>query len=687
MHNFLDLIKVGINLLSKNFNKIENLLSNEYDNLSLWFSVGIFAGILYFFTTSLLPDIRYLMFLPILLIFLKRYPIIVKFLIILSSSIALGIIISYSRIQYNDYSKLQYSTQGLVSGVVTSVRSKPSATQITLKDFVIVGHSITSATAKIRINIAEKYQQAKLINVGDEILLKAILHPPPMQKLHYGYDFSALARFSQISGVGYAISKPKIIQRHPIALYDEIQVLRQNLYKSLYEIFSNKVASFVAALLIGDSGGINRSDIQNIRYSGISHLICVSGLHISLIAGIFFKLSRFVLNIFDCIAFRFNIQAIAALISIFATSIYWLLTDLQIAATRAFIMSSVVIYAIIYGGRINHLRLLNFACIILLIFNPENIFKPSFQLSFLAVLALFFSEELNKKLASKYNFGPGIFANFKKYIFYSIFFSFNVSIITAPIAIYNFYIFANYSILANLIAVPVTLYMIIPLLMVFMLFLPFGGLIYNYSINLIELLVNFLLNISDKIAHIDYSVSYIGYTSSFSITLYMLGFFLLTLWKSHIRFWGIILIFFSIFLMLTSPKPLVIIDLDDLMLGVQNKNHQLEIYAKKFKHFQARYWTDWFGQEELIIHETNIGQKNWFFEFSGKKIAIIFNNKFDLLSLTNYALVMDATNKKYINNSLVSLNIEQIIDLTDLLGSGKNLFIFLEKTGFKIELL
>ena len=39
--------------------------------------------------------------------------------------------------------------------------------------------------------------------------------------------------------------------------------------------------------------------------------------------------------------------------------------------------------------------------------------------------------------------------------------------------------------------------------------------------------------------------------------------------------------------------------------------------------------SDWFGQKELIIHETNIGQKNWFFEFSGKKIAIIFNDKFN----------------------------------------------------------
>ena len=687
MYLFSNFIKLLINLLSKNFNEIEILLANEYDQLSLWFSVGMFVGILYFFTTGLLPDITYLIFLPILLIFLKGYPITVKFIVILSSSIALGIIISYTRIQHTEYSKLQYSTQGLVSGIVTSVRPKASAIQITLKDFVVVGHSINSDIAKIRINIAEKYQDAKLINIGDEILLKAILHPPPVQKLPYGYDFSLLARFSQISGVGYAISKPKIIKNHTIDLYDEIQVLRQNLYKSLYKIFSNQVASFVAALLVGDSGGIQRSDIQNIRYSGISHLICVSGLHISLIAGIFFKLTRCFLNIFDIIAFRFNIQAIAAVSSIFATFIYWLLTDLQIAATRAFIMSSVVIYAIIFGGRINHLRLLNLACIILLIFNPENIFKPSFQLSFLAVLALFFSEELNQKLATKYNFGHGIFGHLKKYIFYSIFFSFNVSIITAPIAIYNFYIFANYSILANLIAVPITLYLIIPLLMLFILFLPFGGLIYNCSVNLIEILVNFLLDISDKIAHMHYSVSYVGYITSSSIIIYMLGFFLLTLWKSRMRFVGIILIFFSVFLMFTSPKPLLVIDLDDLMLAVQNKNHQLEIYAKKFKHFQARYWTDWFGQKELIMHETNIGQKNWFFEFSGKKIAIIFNDRFDLLDLTNYALVMDATNKKCITNSQVASKIEKIIDLTDLLGRGKNLFIFLGKTKFKIEIL
>ena len=675
------------NFYNRILDKIEAILSSEHDQLSLWFSVGIFCGILYFFSNELFPNIKYLVIFPLIFTLFRKHAVILKSLLILSTSILFGLVISYVRIVNNRYEKIQYSTQGLVSGIVTSIHPKAGGVQITLKNLVIIGHLLNDDAAKIRINVAEKYSSARLIQVGDEILLDAILHPPPAQKLYYGYDFALLARFNQISAVGYAISKPEIIKKHAITLYDKIQVLRQNLYKSLYNIFSDKVASFVAALLIGDSGGIDRNDMQNIRYSGISHLICVSGLHISLIAAIFFKIARFMLNISDIIAFRFNIQAIAAISSILATSLYWLLTDLQIAATRAFIMSAVVIYAVIFGGKVNHFRLLNFACILLLMFNPENIFKPSFQLSFLAVLALFFSDELNQKLLQKYNFGSGFLGRITKYIFYSIFFSFNVSIITAPIAIYNFYIFANYSILANLIAVPITLYMIIPLLMIFILFLPLGNAMYYYPVQLIEILVKFLLTLSDKVAHAYYSVSYIGYITSASIVIYMLGFFMLTLWKGSLRFFGFIPIVFSVILMLISPKPLMIISLDDLMLAAQNNDNQLEIYAKKHKNFQARYWTDWFGQKELIMHEENIAQKNWFFASHGKKIAVIFNDKFDISNLNNYDLVLDSTINQHVSNSPIATKINKIIDLYALLDLGVNIFVFLDKPGIKVEIL
>lgn len=90
----------------------------------------------------------------------------------------------------------------------------------------------------------------------------------------------------------------------------------------------------------------------------------------------------------------------------------------------------------------------------ILLFSPEYVLHPSFQLSFSALLCLISGYELylrNQKLIGR---SKGIFASIKLYVFSNLYSSFLGSIVTAPFVIYHFYKFATYSLLMNLLAVP-----------------------------------------------------------------------------------------------------------------------------------------------------------------------------------------------------------------------------------------
>jgi len=115
-------------------------------------------------------------------------------------------------------------------------------------------------------------------------------------------------------------------------------------------------------------------------------------------------------------AFNYNIKRIAALISLFGSYCYLEVSNMQIAATRAFIMTTIFIYSVILDRSAYLLRSIAIAGFIILVFNPEYIFHPSFQLSFVAVLSLIAGYEFYLKHQFLLGDNRGIFGSIKFYV-------------------------------------------------------------------------------------------------------------------------------------------------------------------------------------------------------------------------------------------------------------------------------
>ena len=138
-------------------------------------------------------------------------------------------------------------------------------------------------------------------------------------------------------------------------------------------------------------------------------------------------------------AYNTNVKVIAAIISIIGSFAYLHISGANIAASRAFIMTSIFIVSTIWGRSPYPLRSVMIAAFLILLFLPEYVLHPSFQLSFAAVLCLISGYEFYMKNKSILGNSKGIIASIKLYIFANIYSSFLASIMTAPYVIYHFY--------------------------------------------------------------------------------------------------------------------------------------------------------------------------------------------------------------------------------------------------------
>lgn len=184
----------------------------------------------------------------------------------------------------------------------------------------------------------------------------------------------------------------------------------------------------------------------------------------------------------------------------------------KIAVTRAFITAAIFTYGII-GCSCFPLRSLAIAAFILLYFiilslDPEYIFHPSFQLSFIAVLSLVAGYEFYLKNSWLLEEKKGIFGAVKFYTASNIYSSFLASIITAPVVINQFFIFATYSVPANLIVIPITSFFLILLAL---LSLPFTMIEFdNYILKLMGFFIDIIIKSATYFNSVPAAVWYFG---------------------------------------------------------------------------------------------------------------------------------------------------------------------------------
>ncbi|MBK9585048.1 MAG: ComEC/Rec2 family competence protein [Alphaproteobacteria bacterium] len=338
-----------------------------------------------------------------------------------------------------------------LTGTIRSVEKLPGkkGSRVVLDGLRIEDIEPSKTPRLVRLQL----RQDSDIRVGQKISALAELTPPSAPVYPGGYDFRRSFYFQGIGAVGFIYRAPEILAQPTQGLWN-IEGLRQSIAGVLWRELPAEQAAIVSALTIGQQKGIPEKDEEDLRDAGLAHLLAISGMNISFVAGLIFFLTRLLLAASPVLALKFPIKKIAATLSFAGAVFYMMLSGAEVPVQRAVLMTGIVILAIIMDRTPISLRLVSFSAFVILLVSPESLISASFQMSFGAVIALVAFYEGTEQFWIRSYRDAGPLRRIALYFIGVCLSSLIASTATAPFAAYHFQQFPTYGLLANLMAVP-----------------------------------------------------------------------------------------------------------------------------------------------------------------------------------------------------------------------------------------
>ncbi len=231
------------------------------------------------------------------------------------------------------------------------------------------------------------------VAAGDFVALQARLLPPSHAVLPGGYDFARDAYFEGVGAVGSALGAITLLPPAQDAslerrFFAAIDRARNRLAVRVDNVIGGDEGAIAAAMVTGKRDFLSSDARDLIREAGIFHIITISGVQMTLVAGIFFFVTRALLALSPKLALEYPIKKWAAVAAMIGSTFYDIATGSRVGTERALAMTLIVLGAVIIDRRGLTMRNLAFAAFAVVVFEPEAVLGVSFQLSFAAVGAL-----------------------------------------------------------------------------------------------------------------------------------------------------------------------------------------------------------------------------------------------------------------------------------------------------------
>ena len=343
---------------------------------------------------------------------------------------------------------LDFRYYGAVEGRVVEIdRSARDRIRLTLDGVVLDGVDPGRTPDRVRVSL---FVTDPMPVPGQRVMLTANLGPPPGPAEPGGFDFRRMAWFERLGAIGY--SRTPVLTVEPPAPGGTLALhrLRMSLAETMRQRIGGQAGAVAAALMTGDRSGITESTNDIMRASNLYHIVSISGLHMSMLAGFVYAVLRLIgVGLQGAgLARGIATHKWAAAGALAAAAAYLWLSGGGVATERSFVMVAVMLIAIIADRRAISLRTVAVAGAIILTYSPEGLTSAGFQLSFAATVALILVQRPWSRLAARL---PG----WTRPAVLLVASSLVAGLATAPIAAAHFGRMTQYGMLANLLVVPV----------------------------------------------------------------------------------------------------------------------------------------------------------------------------------------------------------------------------------------
>ena len=310
---------------------------------------------------------------------------------------------------------------------------------------------------RVRVNLSTD-DVPKGLGEGARIRLRARLMPPAAASVPGAYDFARAAWFAGIGATGRGFAPVELVSPGMPE-----GSLRRRLTAHITDRLEGSRGGIAAALATGDEGAISERDAEAMRQAGLAHLLSVSGLHITAAVAATMFVTLRLLALWPWLAIRVRLPLVAAGMGALAAIGYTLLTGSQVPTIRSCVAALLVLAALAMGREAMTLRLVAAGAMVVLAVRPEALVGPSFQLSFAAIVAIV---ALHEHPRVRGWFKPREEARARRLLrgLGSLLLTgVVVEAALMPIAVYHFHKAGLYGAAANIVAIPLTTFVVMPL--------------------------------------------------------------------------------------------------------------------------------------------------------------------------------------------------------------------------------
>lgn len=429
----------------------------------------------------------------------------------------------------------------------------------------------TGQARKVRVNVPLA-RDAPGLGEGAVVRLRARLMPPAPPMLPGGYDFARAAWFQGLAATGSLIGEVDVVA--PAEAGGSLAALQRRLAAHVRASLPGSPGTIAAAFASGDRGAIAQADEAAMRDAGLTHLLAISGLHVSAVIAAAYVLAIRLLALWPWLALRVRLPIVAAALAAGAGVAYTLLTGAQVPTVRSCIGALLVLVALALGREPLSLRMVAVAAICVLLLWPEALVGPSFQMSFaavLAIVALHTSAPVKAFLAPR---EEGWIAWFARRAAMLLATGLVIEIALMPIVLFHFHRAGVYGALANMVAIPLVTFASMPLIALALALDVVGAgapawWMAGKSLDL-------LLAIAHFTAERPGAVKLAPQMGAGTMALFVGGGLWLALWRGRARLFGLVpAIMATVLLLAATPPPDVLVSADGRHVGIAGEGERL----------------------------------------------------------------------------------------------------------------
>lgn len=397
------------------------------------------------------------------------------------------LIVAFAQIKYyegifeNKYKNINEDDEiNIIGTIVSDPQEKEYKTKYILKIDTINSNKKYKNTKVILYTKKEK----ETLKYGDKIELVGNFKLAQGRRNPGGFDYRFYLKTKKIYGI-VTTKNTKRLKENNVNIISMIANKTANVIKNQSKkLLENKKACLLIGLLIGDTDEIDEETKEDFRNSNLTHMLAVSGLHVS-----------YVLLAVNYIITKVKIhKKLSKIIVMLLILFFILVTGATPSVLRAGTMTIYLILGGIFYRRISVFSSLNLSLLVIIIMNPYCLFDVGLQLSYAGTIGIVYLYPIIKeKIYNKAN---------------SILITISANIVIIPIIMYNFNTISLTFFISNLLAGPIIGIIIIlgfSIIIISLIFFPIA----NIFSKILNLLIILFLNTAKACANLPFSKIFI----------------------------------------------------------------------------------------------------------------------------------------------------------------------------------